>query len=96
MPYDSTGIVVDTAFTFEKVKGINYSAMALNKSMYSRYLVGDQPSDYVLVDFKTRDWRPVREFFQYFNDGVDVKTPDGKEWHLVSDRCNIQLWQVKS
>lgn len=96
MPYDSTGIVVDTAFTFEKLKGTHYSAMALNKSMYSRYLVGDQPSDYVLVDFKTRDWRPVREFFQYFNDGVDVKTPDGKEWHLVSDRCNIQLWQVKS
>jgi hypothetical protein len=95
LPYDSTGIVVDNVNTFEKLKGINYSAMALNKTMYSRYLVGDQPSEYVLVDFKTRDWKPVREFYNYFREGEDVKTPDGKEWRMVGDRCDIQLWQVK-
>ena len=96
MPYESTGIMVDSDYTFEKLKGINYSAMALNKLMYSRYLVGEQPSDYVLVDFKKRDWRPVRSFFNFFYGGVDVKTPDGREWHMVGERCDIQLWQVKS
>lgn len=93
MPYDSAGVVVDPAFSFEKMKDTHFSAMALNKSMYSRYLVGERPSDYVLVDFKSKDWRPVREFYSYFNEGRDVKTPDGKEWRLVREQLNIQLWE---
>jgi hypothetical protein len=94
-PYDSSGIVMANLYSFETLKGTPYSAMALNKAMYNRYLVGDKPSDFDLVDFRNRDWRPVREFYSYFKDGRDVKTPDGREWHMVSAKCDIQLWQVK-
>jgi hypothetical protein len=90
-PQETKGIVTRWAYTFDAVKEIEYSAMALNKKMYIRYLKGDEPNEIVKADY--RDWRPIREFFSYFVEGNNVRTPDGKNWRIVSDKFDIQLWE---
>jgi hypothetical protein len=93
-PYELDGLVIKWAYSFDLLKDVKYSALAFNKTMYDRYLGNGEPSDYVKVDYK--DWGPIREFFNHFKDGKDVRTPDGREWHMVKDKCDIQLWLVKS
>jgi len=95
LPYVSQGdkdrMEVSWEKTWSGFERGGWTIVGINKSYRDRFVVGDEPSEYVKVDIP--NWRPVREFYMAFKEGSSAHGPGAVSFTRVyEDSCGQEIW----
>lgn len=80
---------------FRELETIRPSVLIFNQNFYRRYLQGERPSQYTIID--APNWPEVRKFYFNFDGKTETKDQRGRQWHQTyEDNCGRRIWQLKS